>query len=110
MAYIQLVTYGIFDSDLIEELKQIPQKIKHTLAVYEDALESYAYRYIDVMHAFFLGRGLDYASAMEGQLKLKETTYIHSQALAGGELRHGPMALIEPGIPVVALATNRSNR
>jgi glucosamine--fructose-6-phosphate aminotransferase (isomerizing) len=54
---------------------------------------------------YFLGRGLDYAVAMEGSLKLKEISYIHSEAYAGGELKHGPIALIEEGTKVIALAT-----
>ena len=54
---------------------------------------------------FFLGRGLDYAVAMEGSLKLKEISYIHSEAYAAGELKHGPIALIEKGTIVIALAT-----
>ena len=54
---------------------------------------------------FFIGRGLDYAVAMEGSLKLKEISYIHSEAYAAGELKHGTLALIEDGVPVIALAT-----
>ncbi|KPC77045.1 glutamine--fructose-6-phosphate transaminase (isomerizing) [Laceyella sacchari] len=59
-------------------------------------------------HLFFLGRGLDYAVALEGSLKLKEISYIHSEAYAAGELKHGTLALIEEGIPVVALATQHA--
>ncbi len=59
-------------------------------------------------HAYFLGRALDYAVALEGSLKLKETSYIHGEAYAAGEFRHGPIALIEEGIPVIALATQPS--
>ena len=56
---------------------------------------------------FFLGRGLDYAVAMEGSLKLKEISYIHSEAYAGGELKHGPIALIEKGTIVIAGSYSR---
>lgn len=56
-------------------------------------------------HLFFIGRGLDYAVALEGSLKLKEISYIHSEAYAAGELKHGTLALIEEGVPVIALAT-----
>ena len=56
---------------------------------------------------FFLGRGIDYAVAMEGSLKLKEISYIHSEAYASGELKHGPIALIENGITVISLITNK---
>ncbi|HEX6972197.1 MAG TPA: SIS domain-containing protein, partial [Limnochordia bacterium] len=55
--------------------------------------------------AFFIGRGLDFAVALEGQLKLKEISYVHAEALVAGELKHGTLALIAPGVPVVALAT-----
>ena len=54
---------------------------------------------------FYIGRGLDYAVALEGSLKLKEITYIHSEAYTAGELKHGTLALIEEGVPVIALAT-----
>jgi glucosamine--fructose-6-phosphate aminotransferase (isomerizing) len=54
---------------------------------------------------FFIGRGLDYAVALEGSLKLKEISYIHSEAYAAGELKHGTLSLIEPGTPVIAVAT-----
>lgn len=56
-------------------------------------------------HVFFTGYGLDYVTALEGQLKLKESSYIHAEACVAGEIRHGPMALVTPGTPVVALAT-----
>ena len=56
-------------------------------------------------HAFFIGRGLDYAFSLEGALKLKEISYIHAEAYAAGELKHGTIALVEPHTPVVALAT-----
>ena len=56
---------------------------------------------------FFIGRGLDYAVAMEGSLKLKEISYIHSEAYAAGELKHGPIALMEEGTIVIALSNSR---
>jgi glucosamine--fructose-6-phosphate aminotransferase (isomerizing) len=59
-------------------------------------------------HAFFIGRGLDYAVAMEGSLKLKEISYLHSEALAAGELKHGTLALVTPETPVFALVTQRA--
>jgi glucosamine--fructose-6-phosphate aminotransferase (isomerizing) len=57
---------------------------------------------------FFIGRGLDYAVAMEGSLKLKEISYLHCDALAAGELKHGTLALVTPGVPVFALVTQRA--
>lgn len=68
-------------------------------------IEDMAHHFQDASSAFFIGRGLDHAVAMEGQLKLKEISYIHAEALAAGELKHGTLALIEPGVPVVALLT-----
>ncbi len=88
----------------IEELKSIPQKISQTLKLDEE-IKKLAYNYQNINSAFFIGRGLDYASAMEGSLKLKEISYINSQAYAAGELKHGTISLIEEGVLVVALAT-----
>lgn len=87
-----------------EEMITIPDKVELLLkdveSVQKFASKTYMHR-----DMFFLGRGLDYAVAMEGSLKLKEISYIHSEAYAGGELKHGPIALIEKGTIVVALAT-----
>jgi len=70
-----------------------------------DALKALAGKYRDVQDTFFLGRGLDYAVAMEGALKLKEISYVHAEAYAAGELKHGPLALIHQDVPVLALIT-----
>lgn len=71
----------------------------------DSAIREYAHTYEELHDLFFLGRGLDYALAMEGSLKLKEISYIHCEAYAAGELKHGTISLITPGTPVVALAT-----
>lgn len=71
----------------------------------EVRIKQIAARYADVQSTFFLGRGFDYAVAMEGALKLKEISYIHAEAYAAGELKHGPLALIHKGVPVLALIT-----
>ena len=63
-------------------------------------------KYIEHNDVFFIGRGLDYSLSMEGSLKLKEISYIHSEAYAAGELKHGTISLIEKGTPVIALATD----
>ena len=65
-----------------------------------------ALRFADKHHALFLGRGAMYAIAMEGALKLKEISYIHAEAYAAGELKHGPLALVDADMPVVAVAPN----
>jgi glucosamine--fructose-6-phosphate aminotransferase (isomerizing) len=95
-------------NDEIEEIKaamlQLPEKAEQVLTNKETVQKFTAKTY---MHKdmFFIGRGLDYAVAMEGSLKLKEISYIHSDAYAAGELKHGPIALMEEGTIVIALAT-----
>lgn len=71
-------------------------------------IKEYIRRYESLHDLFFLGRGLDYALAMEGSLKLKEISYIHCEAYAAGELKHGTISLITEGVPVIALATQES--
>lgn len=91
--------------DVKSELLTLPEKVKEALKT-DDATKKIAddiYKETDI---FYLGRGLDYAVAMEGSLKLKEISYIHSEPYAGGELKHGPIALIEKGTVVIALNTN----
>ena len=89
---------------LLEALTQLPRAVEDVLQVEEDIrrIGSLTRHWKD---AFFIGRGLDYFSALEGQLKLKEISYIHAEAYAAGELKHGTLALIEEGTPVVALLT-----
>ncbi len=91
---------------IIQELKALPAKAQEVLRQ-EEAIIALAERLASCEHAFFIGRGLDYAVAMEGSLKLKEISYVHSEALAAGELKHGTLALITPHIPVFALVTQR---
>jgi len=105
-AYIQAENTGVYERELLAALQLIPEQMEQLIAETETILKQYAEEHLwDAHDTFFLGRGLDYASAMEGQLKLKEISYIHGEALAAGELKHGTLALIEPGVPVVALAT-----
>ena len=99
---------GKMDSALGEEIlcgvKNLPTLIHEIFEVDED-MKAFAKHYGFKSDAFFLGRAIDYAVAMEGALKLKEISYIHAEAYAGGELKHGTLALIEEGVPVIALAT-----
>ncbi len=88
----------------VEELRCLPDKIKGFLKDVSP-LEKMAKAYKNARNVFFIGRGVDYAIALEGSLKLKEISYIHSEAYAAGELKHGTISLIEEGTPVVALAT-----
>ena len=90
--------------ETLETLKSIPEKIE-TVLTKDDELKDIAENIKDAQSGFFLGRGMDYNIAMEGSLKMKEVSYMHTEAFASGELKHGTIALIEDGIPVVALAT-----
>ncbi len=89
-------------NDLLNELVKIPDYMKKTLEK-EDQIMDIASRYKDTRDFFFIGRGFSYPTAMEGALKLKEITYIHGEGYAAGELKHGPLALIEDDVPVVAV-------
>ncbi|MEG1859490.1 MAG: glutamine--fructose-6-phosphate transaminase (isomerizing), partial [Christensenellaceae bacterium] len=90
--------------DYVTELQSIPQKAAQMLDK-KDVLQKFASEHFSEHSVFYIGRGLDYALAMEGSLKLKEISYIHSEAYAAGELKHGTIALIEKGTLVVALIT-----
>ena len=89
---------------LISALQEIPEKIEKILEQ-KDEIKRIALKYKNTKSCFFLGRGINYPVAMEGSLKLKEVTYIHSEAYPGGEMKHGPAALLSPDFPVIALMT-----
>ncbi|TQQ85162.1 glutamine--fructose-6-phosphate transaminase (isomerizing) [Peptacetobacter hominis] len=89
---------------MIEKMKTLPEGVQSILDN-QDKIKEIAQKIVDKEHAFFLGRGIDYALAMEGSLKLKEVSYIHAEAFAAGELKHGTIALIEEGTPVISIAT-----
>ena len=91
----------------VEELNHIPDYIESTLNNREN-IQKFASDHFNAKSIFFLGRGLDYALSMEGSLKLKEISYIHSEAYAGGELKHGTIALIEEGTLVVCPLTQEN--
>ncbi len=88
----------------IKELQLLPEKIQEILGD-KERIQWFATKYSNAEHIFFIGRGVDYASSMEGSLKLKEISYIHSEAYAAGELKHGTISLIEDGILTVAVST-----
>jgi len=92
--------------EIIAELRVIPFKAQEVLRQ-ANKIEQLAQNFKDVENTFFLGRGLDWAVAQEGSLKLKEISYIHAEAYAAGELKHGTLALITKDTPVIALATQR---
>lgn len=90
--------------ELVAAIKMIPEQI-HELLENVDQLKVFATKYGNSEDVFYLGRSLDYAVALEGALKMKEISYIHAEAYAAGELKHGTLALIVEGVPVIVLAT-----
>ena len=96
-----------YAEEIKKELLEIPEKIERALDM-KSELQKYADKHYNHRDIYFLGRGLDYAVAMEGSLKLKEISYIHCDAYAGGELKHGPIALIDKGIAVITLLTQEA--
>ena len=93
------------EKQLVEELEQLPGRIQKVLELNEE-IHQLSQRFVDKQHALFLGRGVHYPIAMEGALKLKEISYIHAESYAAGELKHGPLALVDASMPVVAVAPN----
>ena len=94
-------------AELIAEIETIPDKVERILED-KERIQWYANKLINVHDAFFIGRGIDYAIGMEGSLKLKEISYIHSEAYAAGELKHGPISLIEDGTIVISVVTQEN--
>jgi glucosamine--fructose-6-phosphate aminotransferase (isomerizing) len=86
-------------------LRHLPAAMNRVLEC-EPAVRAWAARFAARQHALFLGRGVHFPIALEGALKLKEITYIHAEAYAAGELKHGPLALVDDQMPVVAIAPN----
>ena len=91
----------------MEELRQLPGSIQHALNL-EPQIAAWAHKFAEKNSALFLGRGIHYPVALEGALKLKEITYIHAEAYPAGELKHGPLALVDANMPVVVIAPNDS--
>jgi glucosamine--fructose-6-phosphate aminotransferase (isomerizing) len=89
----------------LAELRSLPNKTQQVLAL-EPQVEAWSQRFANKQHALFLGRGVHYPIALEGALKLKEISYIHAEAYPAGELKHGPLALVDEGMPVVTIAPN----
>lgn len=94
-------------NEMIKAIKNLPRQTQEVLD-YEEEIKKVAELIYDTTHAFYIGRGIDYNIAREGSLKLKEISYIHAEAMAAGELKHGTIALIERGTPVIALATEQA--
>jgi glutamine---fructose-6-phosphate transaminase (isomerizing) len=93
------------EAEAIEQLRYVPGHIQHALNL-EPQIQVWAERFAQREHALFLGRGIHYPIALEGALKLKEISYIHAEAYPAGELKHGPLALVDASMPVVVIAPN----
>ncbi|MQA51728.1 glutamine--fructose-6-phosphate transaminase (isomerizing) [Pseudomonas piscis] len=93
------------EAELVEELRRLPVRLGEALAM-DSVVEKTAELFADKHHTLFLGRGAQYPVAMEGSLKLKEISYIHAEAYPAGELKHGPLALVDNDMPVVTVAPN----
>jgi glucosamine--fructose-6-phosphate aminotransferase (isomerizing) len=109
MLVIALAKFHGTDADrergLVQKLLGIPSLVDATLKL-DPVIRDLAARFVDKQHALFLGRGAMHAIAMEGALKLKEISYIHAEAYAAGELKHGPLALVDKDMPVITVAPN----
>ena len=112
-AYVTMITVYLLligayqnDTSIIDEIKEAITAIKDIIAR-KDEIYQIALKIKKKKNVFFLGRGYDYDMALEASLKLKEITYIHSEAIAGGELKHGPIALIEKGVPVFCFFSDK---
>ena len=93
------------EKQLLAALRHLPRAMESVLSV-EPQIAAWAKRFTKKQHALFLGRGLHFPIAMEGALKLKEISYIHAEAYAAGELKHGPLALVDKAMPVITVAPN----
>jgi glucosamine--fructose-6-phosphate aminotransferase (isomerizing) len=89
---------------LIGSLRQLPAHIETMLEDYDAKIESLCHEFVDTQDFIFLGRGLNFPIALEGALKLKEVSYIHAEGYPAGEMKHGPIALLDNKVPVVAIA------
>jgi glucosamine--fructose-6-phosphate aminotransferase (isomerizing) len=109
--YILILKLGILRKDLdkdlylnkIKDLKLLPKLVEQTLLT-ESKIQTVSSSFTDAKGSMFLGRGFSYPIALEGALKLKELAYVHAEGYPAGEMKHGPLALIEDGMPVVVLA------
>ena len=90
--------------EMLSDLRKLPEQVE-VLLKQQEKVQKFANRYLAAKDIFFIGRGIDYAISMEGSLKLKEISYIHSEAYAAGELKHGTISLIEEGTLVAAVLT-----
>lgn len=90
---------------LIEEMETLPEKMEHVLTD-KERIQWFAAKYANAQDMYFIGRGIDYAVSLEGSLKMKEISYVHSEAYAAGEIKHGPISLVENGTLVIGVCTS----
>jgi len=95
------------EAGIVAQLHKLPDSCRRVLAL-DEQISILAGHFSEKHHALFLGRGVQYPVAMEGALKLKEISYIHAEAYPAGELKHGPLALVDADMPVVVVAPNDS--
>ncbi len=102
---------GVIDTDeytnLIEEMQTLPSKMEKVLSD-KERIQWFASKYANAQDMYFIGRGIDYAVSLEGSLKMKEISYVHSEAYAAGEIKHGPISLIEEGTLVIGVCTDKT--
>lgn len=94
-------------TQLIEEMKTLPEKMERVLSD-KERIQWFASKYANAQDMYFIGRGIDYAISLEGSLKMKEISYVHSEAYAAGEIKHGPISLIEDGTLVIGICTEKN--
>jgi glucosamine--fructose-6-phosphate aminotransferase (isomerizing) len=95
--------------EISRSLRELPDRLRRVLAM-EKEIERLARRYARFRNFMYVGRGISYPVAREGALKVKEISYVHAEGTSGGELKHGPIALLDPEFPVVAVCTDSSTR
>ncbi len=103
--YLRQVRTGAIDRSYLDALAHLPHAVNDVISRQESRMEALAKRYFRAENFLYLGRGINYPIALEGALKLKEISYIHAEGYPAGEMKHGPIALIDKEMPVVALAT-----
>ena len=89
---------------LTEELKAVPNQLRGLVQLHDQLSEELSHRFADTQDVIFLGRGINYPIALEGALKLKEISYIHAEGYPAGEMKHGPIALLDKRVPVISIA------
>jgi glucosamine--fructose-6-phosphate aminotransferase (isomerizing) len=103
--YLRQVRFGHLEQEYLEALSHLPLAVDEVIRRQEAHMDELARRYHRSQNFLYLGRGINYPIALEGALKLKEISYIHAEGYPAGEMKHGPIALIDENLPVVAIAT-----